>query len=73
MLEPEIEKILTDPTVHNFAKHILNVSLSHDPVDALDDVELAARVLKKRLDRILNDHLDCSISNPGTSCEPPTQ
>jgi hypothetical protein len=55
---PEIAAVLSAPDVRFFAKAILGASLKYDPVDALDDVELAAATLRRRLERMQAEEMD---------------
>ncbi len=49
-LERAIEKLLNDPTIHDFTKTIVRVGLTKDCVDAVSDVQCALIVLKKVMD-----------------------
>jgi hypothetical protein len=53
---PEIEKILQDPAASDWLKASLRSALSRDPVDAANDSELLALLLKRRCRRILSGH-----------------
>lgn len=45
-----IEEALADPTVHNLTKDTLRAALDKDIVDAYFDVQLAADLLKDRME-----------------------
>jgi hypothetical protein len=47
MKDTNLFKVLNDPSVHNFTKQIIRDGLAKDPVDAVGDVKLALKVLKK--------------------------
>jgi len=48
-----IQDALTDPTIHNLTKDILRAAIEKDPIDSYFDVQLAADLLKDRMDRTL--------------------
>ena len=48
-----IRKCLADPCVHNFTKDILRQAENYDPVDALNDIELAYKLFKVHVDALL--------------------
>ena len=52
---PTIEQAMADPGIHNLTKDILMDVLDRqaDPLDAYYDVQLAADILKTRLDVLL--------------------
>jgi hypothetical protein len=64
----EIQKILSDPSVHNFTKDILEKCGQLDPVDALEDLMLAAVTWKGEVDRIMGNHQECLTSASCRSC-----
>lgn len=45
-----IAAVLADPAVHQLVKDTLRAALTKDPVDAYFDIELAADLLKERMD-----------------------
>lgn len=51
---PETEKILKDPAASHWLKQALSSALLRDPVDAINDAEVLARVLDERCRSILN-------------------
>lgn len=53
MMTPEIEKVLASPSVHNLTKQILRDAMTKDCVDVVYDVELAAKLLRERMNLIL--------------------
>jgi hypothetical protein len=51
--EQEIDGALANPGVHNLVKQILRSAREKDCVDAYYDVQLAANLLKKRMEAML--------------------
>jgi hypothetical protein len=52
---PGIEEVLADPAASYWLKTALRSALCRDPVDAANDSEILARLLKERCDRILSE------------------
>ena len=52
MTPPTPDQILSDPACSIWLKESLQQSLLRDPVDALNDAEVLAAVLKARLDSL---------------------
>ena len=52
---PGIDAILADPAASYWLKTTLRSALFRDPVDAANDSEILARLLKDRCDRILSE------------------
>ena len=52
---PSITEVLSDPTTSIWLKTALCSALRRDPVDAANDCELLAHLLKQRCDQILSD------------------
>ncbi len=52
---PGIDAILADPAASYWLKAALRSALCRDPVDAANDSEILARLLKDRCDRILSE------------------
>ena len=52
---PGIDDILADPAASYWLKAALRSALCRDPVDAANDSEILARLLKDRCDRILSE------------------
>lgn len=46
-LKKNIEDLLLDPSIHNFAKDIIRKGLEKDSLDAYRDAQFAADMLKK--------------------------
>ena len=51
---PTIEEILNDPAASFWLKSALRSTLSRDPVDAANDADVLARVLRRRCQNILD-------------------
>ncbi len=54
-MDLDVKTILDDPFTSTWLKNSLNTSLQRDPIDAVFDAELLARVLNKRADAALAD------------------
>jgi len=52
-LRQDIEDLLTDPAIHNFAKNIIRKGLDKDCLDAYRDAQLAADILRRVNNSIL--------------------
>ncbi len=52
---PDIDEVLVDPAASYWLKSVLHSALCRDPVDAANDSEILARLLKERCDRILSE------------------
>ena len=52
---PGIEEVLADPAASYWLKSALRSALCRDPIDAANDSEILARLLKDRCDRILSE------------------
>lgn len=52
-MELNRENVMKSYGVHSFAKWILEESLNHDPVDAMQDIELALAVVKQELQKLI--------------------
>ena len=50
------EVVLHSPSTRKLVHVVLEAANGHDPVDAIDDVELALEILKGRLQRLQDDH-----------------
>jgi len=48
-----IPEILESPCVHNYLKDALRVFLTKDPVDAVNDAELLAQLMRQRVENYL--------------------
>ena len=46
-LRQDIEALLTDPAIHDFAKDVIRKGLDKDCLDAYRDAQLAADILRK--------------------------
>lgn len=55
--DEEIRKILQEPGTSSWMKVALSTALNRDPVDAVNDAELLAIVLKHRAEQISLDAL----------------
>jgi len=51
----DIDEVLVDPAASYWLKSALLSALCRDPVDAANDSEILARLLKERCDRILSE------------------
>jgi hypothetical protein len=51
---PSIDEVLADPAASYWLKTALRSALRLDPVDAANDSEILARLLKERCDKILS-------------------
>lgn len=49
---PSITAVLESPCIHTYMKDALRVFLTRDPVDAANDAELLAELLRQRLENI---------------------
>ena len=52
---PRIDEVLADSAASYWLKTALRSALCRDPVDAANDSEILARLLKERCDRILSE------------------
>ena len=52
-----IARVLTDPAVSDWLKSALRSALERDPVDAVNDALLLARVLDERVRELLRQEL----------------
>jgi hypothetical protein len=52
---PDIDEVLADPAASDWLKSALRSALCRDPVDAANDSEILAGLLKERCDRILSE------------------
>jgi hypothetical protein len=52
---PGIDEVLADPAASHWLKTALRSALHRDPVDAANDSEILARLLKELCDRILSE------------------
>ena len=50
---PNIEQVLASNGVRSFAKRMLREGMQHDCVDAVNDAQLVADLLKERMKEIL--------------------
>lgn len=50
-----IKRVLNDPTASNWLKGALYGALERDPIDAANDAELLARLLRERAEEVLSD------------------
>jgi len=50
---PEVEDVLRDPPASFWVKAALRSALTRHPVDAVNDAEFLARILDRRIRRIL--------------------
>lgn len=53
---PTPDQILNDPAASFWLKETLQKALTRDPVDALNDAETLASVLKSRLESLMPRH-----------------
>jgi hypothetical protein len=49
-----LDEYLEDPAASDWFKMVLSSALQRDPVDALNDVEILASILRYQLDKYLN-------------------
>ena len=56
-LRQDVEDLLSDPSIHNFAKDIIRKGLEKDSLDAYRDTQLAADILKKVNNGILKNFI----------------
>ncbi len=54
-LEPEIKvaEVLESPCTHNYLKDALRVFLAKDPIDAANDADLLAAIMRQRVENYL--------------------
>jgi len=52
-LRQDIEDLLTDPSIHDYAKDVICKGLDRDCLDAYRDAQLAADILRKVNNSIL--------------------
>jgi hypothetical protein len=52
-VDTEIDRVLAEPCVHQLTKDILRTAREKDCVDAYYDVQLAAELLKARMNELL--------------------
>lgn len=50
--QKRVNEILNDPSVRTFCKNIIRAGRMYNPVDALQDVELALKVLTQWCDEV---------------------
>lgn len=53
MTEPSITQVLESPATHNYLKEALRVFLQKDPIDAVNDAELLAILMRQRVENYL--------------------
>jgi len=51
---PSIDEVFVDPAASSWLKTALRSALCRDPVDAVHDSEILARLLEERCDKILS-------------------
>lgn len=51
--DPTITEVLESPCTHNYLKDALRVFLTKDPVDAANDAELLATLMRQRVGNFL--------------------
>lgn len=51
--EPTITAVLESMTIHNYLKDALRVFLTKDPVDAANDADLLALLMRRRVENFL--------------------
>ncbi len=56
MTYPTIEELLADPAITYWFKDALRDLLERDPVDAANDAELLAQVMRERCNACLGEH-----------------
>jgi hypothetical protein len=49
----DVAAILEDPSAHEYLKYSLRVFLTMDPVDAANDAELLAEIMRQRVENYL--------------------
>jgi hypothetical protein len=52
---PSVDDVLADPAASYWLKTALRSALCRDPVDAANDSEILARLLKERCEQILSE------------------
>lgn len=50
---PTVTEILASPCTHNYLKDALHVFLQKDPIDAVNDAELLAELMRQRVENFL--------------------
>jgi hypothetical protein len=53
MQTPMITAVLESPCTHNYLKEALRVFLTKDPIDAANDAELLAELMRQRVENFL--------------------
>ena len=59
-----LEVVLHSPSTRKLVHVVLEAADGHDPVDAIDDVELALEILKGRLQRLQDDQTESIAEAP---------
>ncbi len=59
-----LEVVLHSPSTRKLVHVVLEAANGHDPVDAIDDVELALEILKGRLQRLQDDQTESIAEAP---------
>ncbi len=58
MPDQEILKVLADPATTHWTRHALTSALQRDPIDALHDAQLIARLLADRAETVLRNDIE---------------
>lgn len=58
MANHEILKVLSDPSTTHWTRHALTEAMKRDPIDALHDAQLIARLLLDRADAALRSDIE---------------
>lgn len=56
------EQVLADPAASNWLKAVLQSALLRDPVDAVNDVEVIAEILRMNLNKLVAQHLFSNLT-----------